>query len=368
METIAIARAPVYISLGGDVDDLVDHRQVSGVPTIGATINYYAYAILTTGYPDGVQINLGGDQVYRRGPARGVPEADGALGLVEAVVHHLNVQHGQRIFVASQLPLGMGSGVPASIVIAAVKVIAFQCGLDLDARAVADLACSIEGHKPRACPRQHELYAAALGGISSIACSQAGVTVEPLRLPADARRALGKRLLLLSKARPAPVPVPPAEPSAGARQDDKERADVSKSLQALTVEMHRELQRGNLEAFGLLLHRCWLERDRVSPVSQMHSECYEIALESGALGGKSIAASGDSFLLAYCPDGLQEAVTEAVAAVGWRVWPMAFDDDGVQVMRAVPWSWSTAMLGSSFVQQASLSLETTAQRQMSGMR
>jgi hypothetical protein len=38
----------------------------------------------------------------------------------------------------------------------------------------------------------------------------------------------------------------------------------------------------------------------------------------------------------YCPEDRQAAVTEALAALGLQRWPLTLDDQGVQVMGALP--------------------------------
>jgi D-glycero-alpha-D-manno-heptose-7-phosphate kinase len=67
-------------------------------------------------------------------------------------------------------------------------------------------------------------------------------------------------------------------------------------------------------------------------------QCYQTAREHGAQGGKVTGAGGGGFLMLCCPEERQESVTEALTALGLQRRPFTLDDEGVQVMEAVPWS------------------------------
>lgn len=66
---------------------------------------------------------------------------------------------------------------------------------------------------------------------------------------------------------------------------------------------------------------------------------YETARQNGALGGKITGAGGGGFLMLYCHEDKQAAVTSALQTLGLARMDFRFDFDGAQVMlnqEAVP--------------------------------
>jgi D-glycero-alpha-D-manno-heptose-7-phosphate kinase len=82
----------------------------------------------------------------------------------------------------------------------------------------------------------------------------------------------------------------------------------------LAYEMRDLLLAGDLDVFGLALHRGWELKRRLSAQisNSMIDDCYARALAAGALGGKLAGAGGGGFLLLYCPKPAQARVRQAL--------------------------------------------------------
>jgi D-glycero-alpha-D-manno-heptose-7-phosphate kinase len=222
-----------------------------------------------------------------------------------------------------------------------VKALAFSSGLDLAPREVAALGCSIASQETELPVSALDQYATAMGGLNSITLMKDDVLVEPLHMSHNVRESLAQRLLLFcSDRRPnasdaACAPVPPAQ------QPTSSSSPGARAIQEGARDIRTALQRGRLGEFGELLHLCWEERCRLPGAApDPHLErCYQAARDCGALAG---AAEG-RFLLVYCPESRREATTERLRALGMQRWPFTFDDKGVQVLEAMPWSPRGAM-------------------------
>jgi D-glycero-alpha-D-manno-heptose-7-phosphate kinase len=75
------------------------------------------------------------------------------------------------------------------------------------------------------------------------------------------------------------------------------------------------LEAGDLDGFGKLMDEHWQHKKRRSGgmSNPKIDEWYELAMKSGATGGKLIGAGGGGFLLVYTPR--PEQTREAMAAV-----------------------------------------------------
>jgi D-glycero-alpha-D-manno-heptose-7-phosphate kinase len=94
------------------------------------------------------------------------------------------------------------------------------------------------------------------------------------------------------------------------------------------------LEQGDLDEFARLLHASWLEKRRLAPglSNSFIDACYSLALEKGAAGGKITGAGGGGFLLLYCREQGQEAVTTALEEQGLKRMNFHFDQEGAKVL------------------------------------
>lgn len=336
---ILIARAPVRISFGGGGTDIPAYYERYGGLVVSATINYYVYTILTPGHPHDVEIFSADYRTFTQRPICEDLIWDGDLSLPKAIVYYFNIRDGLTIFLASQVPPGTGLGSSGSVAVSMIKALAFWCGLDLGPKEVADLACFIEIEKLGMPVGKQDQYAAAFGGLNCITFRKDDVQVEPLRMPPGVLQELERGLMLFFTGISRQSSTILKRQQEASLQGDQETIRRLTAIKELGKEMRYVLERGDLRSFGELLHRSWLEKRRVAEgITNPHIDrCYEMAREAGALGGKVTGAGGGGFLLLYCPPERQDAVAEALTALGLQRRPFAFESEGVQIMQGVPW-------------------------------
>lgn len=335
-----ITRAPVRISLGGGGTDLPAYYEEYGGFVVSAAIDYYAYTILTPGRSDDVQI-ISAD--YRSLCQRPTCEDliwNGDLSLPKAIIYYFNVSGGLTVFMASQTPPGTGLGSSASVAVSMIKAVAFWCGLDLGAAEVAELACYIEIEKMGMPVGKQDQYAAACGGLNAITFSKEGVEVKPLGLPRPTYETLQNRLMLFFTGTSHKSSTILRSQKEASQQRDPATIKRLDKIKAFGFDIRAALEHGDLDGFGELLHRSWLEKRRLTSgiTNSFLDECYEAALQAGAMGGKVTGAGGGGFMLVYCHEDKQPAVTHALEALGLQRRPFAIDEAGVQVVQGVTWS------------------------------
>jgi len=334
-----IARAPVRISFGGGGTDLPAYYERYGGLVVSTTISYYVYTILTPGQFDGVQIISADYRALCQRPTCEDLIWNGDLSLPKAVTYYFNVREGVRVFLASQVPPGTGLGSSGSVAVSMIKGLAFWCGLDLGPEEVAELACYIEIEKMGMPVGRQDQYAAAFGGLNCIRFSRNGVEVERLRLPEGVWERLEQGLMLFFTGVSRRSSTILRRQKRASEAGDGETLQRLEALKELGEEMRGVLERGDLEAFGELLHRSWQEKRGLAEgvTNTFLDECYQMARERGALGGKVTGAGGGGFLLLYCPLEWQGAVTEGLEGMGLQRRRFRLEEKGVQVMQAAAW-------------------------------
>ena len=350
---ILISRAPVRISFGGGGTDLPAYYERYGGMVISATINYYVYTILTPGHPDGVQIISADYRAISQRPTCEDLIWNGDLRLPRAISYYFDLRDGLNIFLASQIPPGTGLGSSGSVAVSMIKALAFWCGLDLGPAEVAEQACHIEIEKMGMPVGKQDQYAAAFGGLNCITFSRRGVTVEPLRVPAGTHEALEEQLMLFFTGSSRQSSTILRRQKQASQQGDRETLHHLRVIRELGMEIRIALERGDLETFGGLLHRSWMEKRQVAEgiTNPFLDQCYQTARENGALGGKVTGAGGGGFLMLYCPVDRQPAVVEALEELGLQRRPFLLEDQGVQVMQGMPWLGPQVAARAPFVQR-----------------
>lgn len=343
---VLITRAPVRISFGGGGTDLPAYYEQYGGLVVSTTISYYVYTILTPGWPNnGVQIISADYRTLSERPTCEDLIWNGDLGLPKAVTYYFNLRDGLTIFLASQVPPGTGLGSSSSVAVSMIKALAFWCGLDLGAAEVAELACYIEIEKMGMPIGKQDQYAAAFGGLNCITFSRDGVNVEPLRVSPATREALNSNLMLFFTGSSRQSSTILRRQNQASRERDKETVRRLDAIKELGQEIRTALEHGDMEWFGELLHKSWMEKRQVTEgiTNPFLDQCYEAARENGAWGGKVTGAGGGGFMMLYCPIEQQEAVTEALTELGLQQRPFTMDEEGVQVMQAVSWPRPNAL-------------------------
>jgi D-glycero-alpha-D-manno-heptose-7-phosphate kinase len=96
--------------------------------------------------------------------------------------------------------------------------------------------------------------------------------------------------------------------------------------------MRHELESGNPEGVGEILHESWLlKRGLTNSISNAAIDgWYEAARAAGAVGGKILGAGGGGFLLLYVPRERQKAVRQALGSL--RQIPFSFEDEGSRII------------------------------------
>jgi D-glycero-alpha-D-manno-heptose-7-phosphate kinase len=172
-------------------------------------------------------------------------------------------------------------------------------------------------------------YIAAFGGLRFIVFRpEGGVTCEPIRLAPALQRRLNENVLLFFTgiARQASTILSEQQ------RNIQQRRAILREMRAFAYSARAELEAGNLDALGCLLHESWqLKKQLAGSISNDAIDAmYHAARRAGALGGKLTGAGGGGFLLLYCPWDRQERVRSALHEL--QELPFQLEMDGTKVI------------------------------------
>ena len=329
-----IARAPMRISFGGGGTDLEAYYAKYGGLVISTAINKYFYAVITTDESDDLQV-ISADyrSLFRHSPYNDL-FWNGDLSLPKAILHHYGIRRGINLFVASEVPPGTGLGSSSAAAVTMVRAISTLVEQPMTKQQVAELASYIEITKMGMPIGKQDQYAAAFGGLNKITFTSDGVTVEPVKMAPDARRTLEKRLMLFFTGSSRESTSILKHQRKSTQEQDESVLKALHNIKQVAVDVQACLEKGDLDEFARLLHYAWQEKRRLAPglSTGFIDECYSLALEHGASAGKITGAGGGGFLLLYCDEESQEAVTRALEERDLKRMNFRFDHQGATVV------------------------------------
>ena len=329
-----IARAPMRISFGGGGTDLEAYYAKFGGLVISTAINKYFYAIITTDESDDLQVISADYRSLFRHSQYDDLFWDGDLALPKAVLHHFGIRRGINLFVSSEVPPGTGLGSSSAAAVTMVRGISTLVEQPMTKQEVAELASSIEITKMDMPIGKQDQYAAAFGGLNKLTFTSRGVTVESVNIAPHVRQTLERRLLLFFTGSSRESTSILKQQRKSTEERDESVLQALHNIKRVAIEMQECLEAGDLDAFAGLLDYSWREKCRLAPglSTSFIDECYTLALENGASAGKITGAGGGGFLMIYCHEQAQKAVTKALEEHGLKRMNFRFDQQGAVVV------------------------------------
>src|SRR5690606_3433788 len=199
---------------------------------------------------------------------------------------------------------------------------------------IAEMACDIGINKMRLPSGKQDEYGSAIGGLNYITFTKDGTHNSPVELPPDGTETLQRRGLLFDTGKSRNSGDILKKQSNASQEKDPATLERMHQIKALGLEMVTALRQCDLDAFGDLLHQSWLQkRGVVSDISNnIIDQAYAAARENGALGGKIAGAGGGGFMMIYCHEDKQAAVTQALQSLNLSRMDFRFDFNGPQIL------------------------------------
>ncbi|HXT11823.1 MAG TPA: galactokinase [Candidatus Angelobacter sp.] len=322
-----IARSPLRVTLGGGGTDLPSYYQKFGGFLIAAAIDKYVYITLhDTFVPDLIvkysELERVADAKLLKHPI--IREAFGLVGLDG---------HSLELTSMADIPAGAGLGSSGSFTTALLKALHAHKRSLVHPAELAAQACEVELGRLKEPIGKQDQYIAAYGGITCFKFLPNGnVEAWPLKLSAETRNNLEDNLLLFftNYSRSASAILK--------EQDDKSKSDDQSMLENLHFvkdlgfQSQAALESGNLAEFARLMDVHWQHKKRRSGgmSNPKINEWYDLAMASGALGGKLIGAGGGGFLMFYAEE--KTRLRHAMTTAGLQEVRFRFDFEGTKLV------------------------------------
>jgi D-glycero-alpha-D-manno-heptose-7-phosphate kinase len=324
---LIISRSPLRITLGGGGTDLPSYYREHEGFLIAAAIDKYVYVTVMRPFTPGIYLKY--SQLEHVDHARDIKHP-----IVREAIEMLEFKTPQvEITTLADIPAGTGLGSSGSFTTALLRALYAHRKRHLNQDELAELACHIEIDRLREPIGKQDQYIAAFGGITCFTFHRDDkVTAVPLRISMDTLLDLEDNLLLFFTGFSRSASDILKDQNTRTQQSDSEMLKNLDYVKALGIRSRDALQGGDATRFGELMHEHWEHKKRRSGgmSNPRIDEWYELALNSGAVGGKLVGAGGGGFLMFYARD--RNRLRHAMRSAGLEEVRFRFDFEGAKVV------------------------------------
>jgi len=322
-----IARSPLRVTLGGGGTDLPSYYEKFGGFLIAAAIDKYVYITLHDTFVADLLVKYSELERVVDAAALKHPILREAFALVGMNGHFLELTS------MADIPAGTGLGSSGSFTTALLKALhAYKKNLVHPAELAAQ-ACEVELDRLKEPIGKQDQYIAAYGGITCFKFLESGkVEAWPLKLSDETRDNLEDNLLLFFTGYSRSASAILKEQDTKSKSDDKSMIENLHFVKDLGLQSQAALENGKLEEFARLMDVHWQrKKQRSGGMSNPKiNEWYDLAMASGALGGKLIGAGGGGFLMFYAGD--KTKLRHAMRREGLKEVRFRFDFEGTKLV------------------------------------
>jgi len=315
------------ITLGGGGTDLPSYYREHEGFLVAAAIDKYVYVTVTRPFTPGIYLKY--SQLEHVEQVRDVKHP-----IVREAIEMLEFKTPQvEITTLADIPAGTGLGSSGSFTTALLKALYAHRKRHLNQDELPKLPAPIEtalsadpiGKQLRSIPPS--------AGITCFTYHRNDtVTAVPLKISMDTLLDLEDNLLLFFTGFSRSAGDILKDQNARTKQSDSEMLRNLHYVKDLGIRSKEALEGGDAPRFGELMHQHWEHKKRRSGgmTNPKIDEWYDLALKSGAVGGKLVGAGGGGFLMFYAAD--RNRLRHAMRAAGLEEVRFRFDFEGAKVV------------------------------------
>lgn len=299
-----ISRTPLRISFTGGGSDLpVFYRKRIGA-VVSTSINKYVYVTVNKKFDSWIRV------AYSKNEE--VPLLDRVEHpLVREAMRFVGINKGVEITTVADIPSkGTGLGSSSAFTVGLLHVLNTYLGRQTSKQQLAKDCCHVELNLCAEPIGKQDQYATAIGGFNLIEFHpDDSVLVYPLEVDKKTIDQIKSNLIMFYTGITRSASSLLREQTAAIAKTEAKLSIISEMVK-LTYTLRNELQRGNANSFGEILHENWILKRKLSDLisTEEIDSWYDSAIKSGALGGKILGAGAGGFLLLYAPEDRHEAL------------------------------------------------------------
>lgn len=333
-KVVARAKSPVRISFGGGGTDLTHFFYDNGGAVLNATLKMYSHSSLHKRNDDKVIIkSYDLDLVSEADDINELLEKN-EIPLICSLLRLISPSYGFELTINSDFPVGSGLG-GSAVVLSSIIGCFNEFREDRWSHyEISELAFQAERLYLNIAGGWQDQYSTVFGGINFMEFSGENNVVHPLRIPKDTLLELEECLLLCHTN----IAHSSGNIHEQQKKEYKEKKDILplvKENLSLAYEMRKSLLKGEITKFASYVDKAWqLKRNFASGITSREIDnIYDLAKESGSLGGKLLGAGGGGYFLFFVDPTQKGKLKRSLEKAGFECIPVLFEDEGLKSWR-----------------------------------
>lgn len=322
-----ISRTPFRIPIGGGGSDLPFYYTRQGGALVTATIDKYIYII--------VQPRKYYEKFFIRYMKNELVDSVDEIQheYVREALKLLKINQPIEITSISDVPAGTGLGSSSSFLVGLLYALHAYKGERVSKKTLAEEATQIQMEILKTPAGLQDQYAAAFGSILTMQISKQGkVLVNPLDIKSHHLQKLEKELVFFYTG----ILHSSDEILKDQKQEaekDEHKIEMLTEIKQIGQEIRKALESGNTRRFGEWMNIHWQTKRKLGNkmTNSQIDKWYDLALQSGAIGGKIMGAGGGGFFMFYV-DNNQDSFTKTMEKEGLKKVDFKFDHDGSKII------------------------------------
>ena len=293
-------RTPFRVSFIGGGSDLKEFYSRAPGCVLSTSIDKYMYIFVHPFFDEKIQVKYSKTELVEN-------IEDIKHPIVREILSEFNLQ-GVDINSIADIPAGTGLGSSSSYTVGLLHALYAYRDEIVSPNTLAEKACYIEIDVLNEPIGKQDQFAAAYGGLNIIRFLEDGnVKIEPIKMEEDAYKQLQKCLMMFYTGTSRSA----SEVLIDQKKNiisDKDKFNAQLRMTQMVEESKDCLVKSNLDEFGEKLDSNWILKRTLSKTisNSIFDDIYNLAKESGAIGGKILGAGGGGFFLFYCPPRYQD--------------------------------------------------------------
>ena len=325
-----ITQTPMRITLAGGGTDVLWYSHHKGGSWISAAIDKYVYIFLNkTEDPNLIKASHGIEATMSSN-YKDIPNP-----IIKECLKITGIKKGIEISTSADASARSGLGGSGAFEVGLLNALYSYKRQPISQLKLGQLAANIEIKKLKRPVGPQDQYIAALGGINYFEMDTSGnVSVEPLNLSIDTLSQLEHNLIYYRTNIQRDAGVILQHEKNQSESDNKE--EMFKNLDEIkSLGLHAKnfLLNNKIDDYGKTLHQHWLIKRKLSSFvsTPQIDEWYQLAINSGALGGKIMGAGGGGWFVFYVPKN-KTKFREIMSKTGLIEKTVRFDWEGTKLL------------------------------------
>jgi D-glycero-alpha-D-manno-heptose-7-phosphate kinase len=339
---IVRARAPLRLGLAGGGTDVAPYCDIHGGYVLNATIDRYAYAVITV--LDEPRVRFVASDLCQRAEFSSASryELTDSLRLHKAVYNEIISTYNDGSAIPLELttycdaPAGSGLGSSSTLVVVMIKAFVELLNLPLDDYSIAKLAFKIERIDCGLAGGRQDQYSATFGGFNFMEFYEGDRTlINPLRVKNWIICELESSLLLFYTGVSRESANIIADQTSNMKSNSSVTIEAMHQIKQEALSMKECLLKGDFGGIVSSMQKGWESKKRSakSITNPYIEEIYNTAINAGALAGKVSGAGGGGFFMFFVPPEKRMEVTRSLAHFNGAISNCHFTKNGTQSWR-----------------------------------